>query len=457
MNYVYLLGIGGIGMSALARYFISRGFLVAGYDLTPSPVTEALAREGAQITYHDTIETIPADIKEQPGATTVIYTPAIPAESEQLNWFIKNDYEILKRSATLGKIASDKKTIAIAGTHGKTTTSTMAAHIFKHSGTGCNAFLGGISANYNTNLLLDDNNILVAEADEFDRSFLQLWPDIAVITSADADHLDIYKDHKHLKEAFTAFASQVKKDGVLILREGLEDLVNTDVKCRTMTYSFDNKSDFYASDIELQQDGKFSFTFCHPGGCERGFSVGIPGWINVENSIAAAATAFIHGIPAQKIKEALATFKGVKRRFDIQINTPQCAYIDDYAHHPKEISAAISSIRNIYGHRKLTVIFQPHLYSRTRDFADEFAKSLSNVHRLILLDIYPAREKPIEGVSSKIILDKAEVNDKKIISLENIVEEIRNTDIDTLVTLGAGNIDRIVEPMKQMLEEKYNV
>ncbi len=444
-------------MSALARYFISRDNFVAGYDLTHSPITESLSDEGALITYYDSIDTIPPEIKRNRESTTVIFTPAIPEESNQLNWFKDNGYEIVKRSAALGKIATDKKTIAIAGTHGKTTTSTMVAHIFKDSGTGCNAFLGGLSANYNTNLLLDNNNILVAEADEFDRSFLQLWPEIAVITSADADHLDIYKDHKHIKEAFTAFASQIKKEGVLILRDGLDELITPNVKCQILKYSFDTKSDFYASDIKLNKDGTFSFTFCFPGGSEKNFSIGIPGWINVENGIAAAAAALTHGIPVKKIKEALTSFKGVKRRFDIQINTPKCAFIDDYAHHPKEISASISSIKNIYGDRKLTVIFQPHLYTRTRDFADEFAKSLSNADSLIILDIYPAREKPIEGVSSQIILDKADVNDKKIVSLENIVEEIRNTDIEVLVTLGAGNIDRIVAPLKLMLKEKYNV
>lgn len=444
-------------MSALARYFLSRGHKVFGYDLTPSSVTENLSQEGAIITFCDSKDTIPIDIKEHPEATTIIYTPAIPKDSEQLTWFKEKGYEIMKRSAALGKIASEKKSVAIAGTHGKTTTSTMTAHIFKHSETGCNAFLGGISANYNTNLLLSDSNILIAEADEFDRSFLQLWPDIAVITSADADHLDIYKDHKHLQEAFTSFASQVKKDGVLILHEGLENLITPDVKCRIMTYSFDHKSDFYASDIELRKNGVFTFTFCYPGGKEKGFSAGIPGWINVENSIAAAAAAFLHGIPVEKIKEALSSFKGVKRRFDIQINTPECAYIDDYAHHPKEISAAISSIRNIFGDRKLTVIFQPHLYTRTRDFAEEFAESLSKADHLILSEIYPAREEPIEGVSSEMILKKVKIKDKKIVPLEKIVDEIRQREIDTLVTLGAGNIDRIVEPLKLMLKKKYNV
>jgi len=457
MKNIYFIGIGGIGMSALARYYKHLGCFTAGYDRTTSALTSLLKNEGIEIHFQDSVSLIPECIVNDTNNTLVIYTPAIPADSNELTWFRSHGFEIIKRSAALGHIASTKKTLAIAGTHGKTTTSTMLAHILAHSGMGCTAFLGGISVNYNSNLLLSKNNTLVAEADEFDRSFLQLWPDIAIITSADPDHLDIYSNEKNIKSAFAQFASQVKKSGTLILKKGLGKEIEKDTKANILYYSFDCESDFYATNIKIINGGFFNFTFNYPGGKIDGCTIGTPGWINVENAIAAGAAAIIHGATPQMVKEALATFRGVQRRFDIRINTPKCSYIDDYAHHPKEIAAAISSIRNIFPQRKLTAIFQPHLYSRTRDFANEFAQSLSNLDELILLDIYPARELPIEGITSKIIFDNVKIENKKMISKDKLIEELTNREIDTLITFGAGDIDRFVNPITELLKKKYKI
>jgi len=357
----------------------------------------------------------------------------------------------------LGEIASSKKTLAVAGTHGKTTTSTLLAHILTDSKVGCTAFLGGISKNYHSNLLLDKGNVLVAEADEFDRSFLQLYPDIAVITSADADHLDIYTNHKNIKDAFIAFAGQVKESGALVVKKGIGlDITNIAVK-RIFEYSYDNPCDFYASNIRISNCGFFTFDINHPKGVITDCTLGIPGWVNVENAIAATAIALLYGLKDSQIKPALANFAGVERRFDIRLNTPECAYIDDYAHHPREIAAAISSMRNIFPGRRLTAIFQPHLYSRTRDFALEFAESLSKLDALILLDIYPARELPIEGVTSQIIFDSVKLEDKILIQKSELMETLEKREIDTLISFGAGDIDRFVEPITEYLKKRYNV
>ena len=326
----------------------------------------------------------------------------------------------------------------------------MLAHILNHSGEGCNAFLGGISKNYHTNLLLSKNPVLVAEADEFDRSFLQLFPDIAAITSCDADHLDIYSDHDHVKGAFREFASQVKE--ALVVRKGVD--VEFETKARIYTYSYDEQADFYASEIKVDECGYFHFTLHYPMGEIEDCTVGIPGWINVENGIAAAAVALLHGTSPQMVKSALATFSGVERRFDIHLNTHKCSYIDDYAHHPKEISAAISSIRNIFPGRRLCAIFQPHLFTRTRDFYREFAESLSALDELILLPIYPARELPIEGVSSEMILELVTIPDKKIVSKEELMKELESRDIDILITLGAGDINTFIEPITELLNKR---
>ena len=457
MRSVYLIGIGGIGMSALARYYHHAGYYVAGYDKTPSKITAELEKEGMSVHFEDNLELIPECVKNNSDETLVIYTPAVPSDMGELEYFRNNKYRLIKRSLALGEIASSKRTLAVAGTHGKTSTSTLLAHIMNSSGKGCTAFLGGISKNYHTNLLLSKSEYLVAEADEFDRSFLQLWPDTAIITSTDEDHLDIYSNHQNIKDAFAAFASQVKPAGTLILKNGLEVEAKISVGTSVYRYSFNDGGDFYADQITPLQGGYFRFSLVHPKGTIENCTVGIPGWVNVENAIAASAAALINGVDELKVKEALASFKGVERRFDIHINTPEIAYIDDYAHHPREISAAISSIRNIFPGKRLTGIFQPHLYTRTRDFADDFAASLDMLDELILMDIYPARELPIPGVTSEIIFSKMELKKKQIVSKENLLETIDKMKPEILITFGAGDIDRFIEPITRMLKKRYNV
>ncbi len=442
---IYFIGIGGIGMSAIARYYHYKGLKVRGYDKTPSELTAALESEGIEVHYEDNIGFIPKDVEH----TLVVYTPAIPADMGELVYVQEHGYRVIKRSRTLGEIAQGQKCLAVAGTHGKTTTSTLLAHIFQDSGEGCSAFLGGISKNYETNLLVSRNPVIVAEADEFDRSFLQLFPEIAVITSMDADHLDIYSDISNMQDAFKAFASQV--NGTVIAKYGLP-IEQKDTKAQILRYAYDNAgADFYASGIKVDECGYFTFDLNWPGGTVKDCKVGIPGWINVENAVAASAIALTYGLDPEKVKKALSSFQGVKRRFDIHLNTPGCAYIDDYAHHPKEISAAISSMRDIFPGRRLTAIFQPHLYTRTRDFADEFAEALSGVDKLILLDIYPAREEPIPGVTSEIIFEKVTAPEKVIMKKEELMEYLQNEPVDTLITFGAGNIDRFIRPITEML------
>jgi UDP-N-acetylmuramate--alanine ligase len=369
---------------------------------------------------------------------------------KELVLVFEKGYKVVKRSRALGEIASEQKCLAIAGTHGKTTTSTLLAHILTHCEEGCNAFLGGISKNYHTNLLLSKNPVLVAEADEFDRSFLQLYPDIAAITPCDADHLDIYSDHAHVKGAFREFASQVK--GALVVKKGID--INFETTAKVYTYSYNEEADFYATGITVDECGYFHFTLHSPMGNIEGCTVGIPGWVNVENGIAAAAIALLHGTSPEDVKRGLATFEGVERRFDIHLNTPKCSYIDDYAHHPKEISAAISSIRDIFPGRRLCGIFQPHLFTRTRDFYQEFAQSLSALDELILLPIYPARELPIEGVCSEMIFDLVTIENKKIVSKDYLLKEIESRDIDILITLGAGDINLFIEPLTEILKNR---
>lgn len=445
MNHVYFIGIGGIGMSAIARYYNFKGVKVSGYDKTPSELTHALESEGIEVHYEDNTDFIPKDVEN----TLVVYTPAIPKDMGELVYVQEHGYRVIKRSRMLGEIAEGQRCLAVAGTHGKTTTSTLLAHIFQDSGEGCSAFLGGISKNYDTNLLVSRNETIVAEADEFDRSFLQLFPEIAVITSMDADHLDIYSDIRNMHDAFKAFASQVS--GTVITKLGLP-VDQQDTKANILRYSYDDPSaDFYASGITADECGYFTFTLNHPGGAVEGCKVGIPGWVNVENAIAASAIALTYGLEPENVRHALGTFQGVKRRFDIHVNTPECSYIDDYAHHPKEIAAAVSSMRDIFPGRKLTAIFQPHLYTRTRDFADEFAEALSNVDKLIMLDIYPAREEPIPGVTSEIIFDKVTAPEKVIMVKEELMDYLKDEPIDTLITFGAGNIDRFIGPITEML------
>ncbi|MBQ0096264.1 MAG: UDP-N-acetylmuramate--L-alanine ligase [Bacteroidales bacterium] len=444
---VYFIGIGGIGMSALARYYKSKGFRVSGYDRTPSELTHALENEGIEVHYEDNVDFVPKDVK----STLVVYTPAIPADMGELVYVNANGYRVIKRSRMLGKIAEGNHCLAVAGTHGKTTTSTLLGHILHNSGIGCNAILGGISKNYDTNLLLSDNDIVVTEADEFDRSFLQLHPEIAVITAMDADHLDIYSDIEHVHDAFRAFASQVS--GVLIAKTGLP-IATADTPARLMSYSYDNAdADFYASDMVCDEFGHYTFTINHPGGKIENCRCGIPGWVNVENSIAAAAAAICYGVPEEEIKKAIECYSGVKRRFDIHVNNGKIVYIDDYAHHPEELAKAISSIRGMFPGRKLTAIFQPHLYSRTRDFAGEFAKSLSAADKVILLDIYPAREEPIPGVTSEIIYKDITADEKMLIRKEELMDTLAKEDIQVLVSFGAGNIDRFIKPITELLEK----
>ena len=446
---IYFIGIGGIGMSAIARYFKFKGYNVSGYDRTPSELTAELEKEGIPVHYEDNTEYIPADASD----TLVIYTPAIPHDMEELVHVREHGYKVLKRSMVLGEITDGQRCLAVAGTHGKTTTSTLLAHIFDSSGEGCSAFLGGISKNTGSNLMTSGNDVVIAEADEFDRSFLQLHPEIAVITAMDADHLDIYSDLTHVKEAFRAFASQVS--GTVIKKYGLE-IGPEDTRARIMTYSFDDiRADFHAERIRKDGCGYFTFDLVHPGGTVVDCRTGIPGWVNVENGIAASAIALTYGLAPEKIREALGTFSGVRRRFDIHYNRPGHAYIDDYAHHPAEIAAAISSIRDIFPGRKLTAVFQPHLYTRTRDFAAEFAAALDQADRLILLDIYPAREEPIPGVTSEIIFDKVRSAEKVLIRKEELMDTLEKEDIDIIATFGAGNIDRFIGPVTGMMERRY--
>ena len=442
---IYFIGIGGIGMSAIARYYHQKGLKVTGYDKTPSELTLALENEGIEVHYEDNIDFIPKDVEN----TLVVYTPAVPKDMGELVYVQEKGYRVIKRSRTLGEIAQGQRCLAVAGTHGKTTTSTLLAHIFQDSEEGCSAFLGGISKNHDTNLLVSENNTIVAEADEFDRSFLQLFPEIAVITSMDADHLDIYSDISNMHDAFKAFASQVS--GTVITKLGLP-ICQEDTKADILRYSYDDsKADFFAGNITVDECGYFTFDLHWPGGTIKDCKVGIPGWINVENAVAASAIALTYGLDPEKVKAALASFQGVKRRFDIHLNTPQCSYIDDYAHHPKEIAAAVSSMREIFPGRRLTAIFQPHLYTRTRDFADEFAQALSQVDKLILLDIYPAREEPIPGVTSEIIFSNVTIKEKVLLNKEELMDYLQNEPVDTLITFGAGNIDRYIKPITEML------
>ena len=447
MKNVYFIGIGGIGMSALARYFKFRGLEVSGYDKTPSDLTAALEREGISVHYEDRPDLIPADVEE----TLVIWTPAIH-ELGELDFVREKGYRLIKRSRALGEVARGQRCLAVAGTHGKTTTSTLTAHIFTESGEGCTAFLGGISRNYGTNLLMSRNDVVVAEADEFDRSFHQLFPEIAVITAIDADHLDIYGDYAHVLESFRVFASQVS--GTLILKEGLP-VTSADTKANLLTYHYTSRTaDFHPENARPDPLGHFIYDLHYPGGVLRDIRVGAPGWVNAENSIAAAAIALTFGLDPEAVKHAIGTFQGVKRRLEVHVNTPKVSYVDDYAHHPAELASAISSLRDIFPGRKITAIFQPHLYTRTRDFAPDFAKALSAVDKLILLPIYPAREEPIPGVTSDIILSAATTPEKVLVPKEELMDYLKKEPVDVLVTFGAGNIDRFVEPITQLLSAR---
>ena len=441
---VYLVGVGGIGMSGLARYFLHLGCVVCGYDKTSTDLTDHLGNEGIQIIFDDRAGWIPYSFREKDEGTLIIYTPAIPKDSEILRFFQKRGFELFKRSQVLGLISKGMYAIAVGGTHGKTTTSTLIAHILKDSGKDCSAFLGGISSNYQSNVLYGKNNIVVVEADEYDRSFLTLHPDVAVITSMDADHLDIYGDHSHLTESFKLFASQIKSGGTLIHKKGLP-LENG------LTYTINGEADAYATNIVIKE-GNFYFDFKSSNTEITDIKLGIAGLHNIENAVAAIEVALGLGIEIEAIKEALTSFKGVKRRFEYIIKNDKHIFIDDYAHHPEELRACISSVKKLYPNKKLTTIFQPHLYTRTRDFADGFAEVLDSTDELIMLDIYPARELPIEGVDSEMILNRMKMWNKRKCGKQEAVDLVQFEKPELLLTVGAGDIDQLVQPLKFALE-----
>lgn len=441
-NKIYFAGAGGIGMAALERYYLSRGCRVAGYDRTPTDLTRALVKEGVDITFDDSVEAIPADFRTSPEEVLVVYTPALPDDHPQLEYFRTHGYEVVKRAEVLGRITRDSKGICFAGTHGKTTTSSMAAHILHTCPTGCNAFLGGILRNYDSNLLLSTTSpYSVIEADEYDRSFHHLSPYIAVITATDPDHLDIYGTEEAYLESFARFTELIRPDGSLIVHEGLKLVPRPGKDVKVYTYSRD-KGDFHAENIR-HADGEIIFDFVAPDTVIRDINLGVPVEINIENAIAALAACHLIGdMKADAAKEAIATFKGPKRRFEFWLKetSPVKAIIDDYAHHPDELKASINSVKALYPGRKLTVAFQPHLYSRTRDFAPEFAEALSLADEVILLDIYPAREAPIPGVTSKIIFDCITAPVKTMITKDDLTETIKNCNFEILLTVGAGDI-----------------
>ncbi len=452
---IYFLGIGGIGMSALARWFRRKGLRVAGYDKTPTPLTHELIEEGMELHFEDKIEFIPGYLTKE--KTLVIFTPAIPKDHAEHLYLKDQGFTILKRSEVLGLISRDYKTIAVAGTHGKTTTSSMVAHILKEAGKDMVAFLGGIATNYDSNLVMNGevnkDTIVVAEADEFDRSFLRLFPDVAVVTSADPDHLDIYGDHASILTSFRDFIRQINDKGTLVIHKSIESLGDANSKIDKKTYSI-NQGQFFAG--SLTTTGGF-FTFNLHGNDMKieNIQLGVPGFHNVENAIAASVAVKQVGVSDEMIKRALASFKGVKRRFEFVFKSKKCVFIDDYAHHPAEIEAFLKSLKALYPEKKIAVIFQPHLYTRTRDFAEGFAKSLSLADTLVMMDIYPARELPIPGVTSDMIFKDVTSAVKIRSSKKDLVSKVESLEADVIATVGAGDIDTFVKPIKEMLTKKY--
>jgi len=449
IHNVYFVGIGGIGMSAIARYFLSKDVNVAGYDRISTPLTEALEDEGCMVHYNDAINEIPKSHKHKD--TLVIYTPAISDSHDELTFFRKNEFEVLKRSEVLGFITEKSFTIGVAGTHGKTTTSTIISYLLDSSDYPCDAFLGGISTNFNSNFVFSNKaKATVIEADEYDRSFLTLSPNIAVVTSTDADHLDIYNEHSGLLDSFQDYVNKLPENGTLILRKGLKLSFK-----KTITYSVTEKADYSAVNIRIE-NGVYSFDVQTPTKLVSNVVVGLPGLHNVENALAAFVVGELLELSESKIKKGLATFQGVKRRFEYQVKTNDVVYIDDYAHHPEELKACISSVRMMYPTKKITGVFQPHLYTRTRDFANEFSSSLSLLDELFLLDIYPARELPIEGVTSEMLLKNITIEKKEVVTKEELISKLNIKDIEVLLTLGAGDIDTLVIPIKENIES-YNL
>lgn len=454
---IYFLGIGGIGMSALARYFLHEGCRVAGYDRTESHLTDELAREGAVITYEDGVENIPAAFRD-PSVTMVVFTPAVPHDHPQMRFFAEGGFLLEKRSQMLGHLSEGKYVMAVAGTHGKTTTSTLIAWINRVATGGGSAFLGGISKNFAGNLVLGAGDRLAVEADEFDRSFLRLRPDVAVITSVAPDHLDIYGTFEAVREAFGQFAGLVRPNGHIILKRGVDiDLPAEGVS--VWRYSCDGPCDFHAANMRPAGGGYYDYDIMTPSGAVGGCRTGVPGWVNVENSVAAVAAVWCaaqargEAFDHDAVRRALASFEGVKRRFEFYVNTPRQVYMDDYAHHPEELEAAIRSVRGMFPARKLTAVFQPHLYTRTRDLCDGFAAALSLADEAVLLPIYPAREEPIAGVTSQIIADRVAVP-CYMVEREALPAWLSKAETDVVVTFGAGNIDACCEAVAEVLRRK---
>lgn len=450
---VYFIGAGGIGMSAIVRYFLTNGYNVGGYDKTPTPLTERLIAEGAQIHYDESVESIPQCFKDKEH-TLVVFTPAIPEEHEELQWFRKNGFEVQKRAQVLGYISMKLKAVCAAGTHGKTTTSTMAAHLLHQSGIDCNAFLGGISKNYGTNYILSEkSDLVVIEADEFDRSFHWLRPYMTVITSTDPDHLDIYGTKEAYLESFRKYTSLIQPGGYLIIHKGLE--MEADVQEGVTVYEYSrHEGDFHAENIRIG-NGEIIFDFVSPKGTIKDIKLGVPVSINIDNGIAAMALAQLCGATDEELRRGMETFGGVDRRFDFKVKNERVVYLSDYAHHPSEIEQSVKSIRELYADKKIAAIFQPHLYTRTRDFYKEFADSLSLLDEVFLCDIYPAREEPIEGVTSKLIYDNLRDGIKKhLITKDEIMESVENGDFDVLITLGAGDIENYSTQIAEALNRR---
>lgn len=452
---LYFVGAGGIGMSALIRYFLANGKRVGGYDKTPSELTAALIREGAAIHYTDDMALV-EDCFLSPEHTLVVYTPAIPDSHTELTYFRTHGFQVVKRAQLLGEITRCNRGLCVAGTHGKTTTSSMLAHILKQSHVDCNAFLGGILKGYESNLMLSKkSDLTVIEADEFDRSFHWLRPYMAVITSADPDHLDIYGTAEAYRESFEHFTSLISPDGVLLMKKGVLVAPRLQENVRLFTYSATEKADFYAENVVVS-DGNITFDFVGPNVRIDNVELGVPVMVNIENGTAAMAIAWLNGATEEEIRRGMATFKGPHRRFEFHLKTPQCVLIDDYAHHPAELKQSILSVKALYPNRRLTGVFQPHLYTRTRDFASDFAASLSLLDELILLDIYPAREEPIPGVTSALIFDQVTLpaDRKKLIRREELLALVEQESFEVVLMVGAGNIDRLVEPVKEILVQK---
>jgi len=452
-NY-YFLGIGGIGMSALARYFRAKGFCVAGYDRTPSELTKQLEKEGIAIHYTEDVAAIPPAFLDK-NVTLVIFTPAVPADHAELIFFESQGFTIVKRAQALGEITRWQKGICVAGTHGKTTTSTMTAHLLHQSHVDCNAFLGGISRNYDSNLLISPaSDWVVIEADEFDRSFHQLSPTLAVITAVDPDHLDIYHTPEAYRESFVHFTSLIREGGSLIVKKGIELQPHTGKNVTVYSYAVNEDADFKAVNVQTA-NGEITFDFCTPTETVSGIRLGVPVPVNVENGVAAMALAWLTGATADELRTGMQSYRGIQRRFDIWLKNDNVVMIDDYAHHPAELSAAIRSIKQMYDGRTVCGIFQPHLYSRTHDFAPEFAKALSHLDEVILLDIYPAREQPIEGVTSQLIFDNITCPKKTLCKKEELLPLLeKKTRFDVVATFGAGDIDRLLPQIKKILEER---